>query len=195
MRNLYLKFQKMIAKDLNEYIKWVILIGSYLFYRMMEKAYVEEKLTFLVIPLVFLAILVFISDWIIDDLVYSTDRRNPEIKGKLPVIMIIAFLFYFSILQFILFYLTKWVPLINIGILSILSSAILARIKDNNTLKVPLLWNRWLGILLLLTGTTGMIYAIIYNNSLNVITFVFYIVILFYFRSHFELRIFNKGEK
>jgi hypothetical protein len=182
MKRFYAAIKTRIEKDLNEYIKWVILIGLYLFYRMMEKAYDESQLTFLVIPLVFLAILVFISDWIIDYLVISCDKTEATAQRPVSISRIIGGLFYLSIIFLLLFYIFEWFPLINMGIFCLLSTAIAARAQDVRSNSTRPGWNITYAIILVFVGLSGIVHALFLNNYLNFLTFIFYVGgIIYYF--------------
>ena len=173
--------QKIVERDLNEFVKWVILIGLYLFYRMMEKAYDEKDLTFLVIPLIVLAILAFIIDWIIKYLVASVHREEQNNQRSYWFSRIISGLLYISLSVLITFYFFEWVPLINLGIFLLLATAMLAKYRNLSTTGKTQKWNLWLLALLFLMGVTGLIHAFAYNNYLNVTTFLFYVLAIVYY--------------
>jgi ABC-type multidrug transport system fused ATPase/permease subunit len=191
MKKLYLRIQTLIEKDLNEYVKWVLLVGLYVFYRMMDVAYEEEQLVFLVIPMVFIALTVFLSDWIIADLLLSSSKED----GERPrfISHLVASLFYLSILLFIVFYFVEWVPLINLAIFSLLSSALVARYQDVKREGQEKTTIRWSSLLLIVLGLAGFVHAVLYNNYLNVITFVFYIAyIIYYYINLYQFKRENK---
>jgi drug/metabolite transporter (DMT)-like permease len=191
MKKLYLRIQTLIEKDLNEYVKWVLLVGLYVFYRMMDVAYEEEQLVFLVIPMVFIALTVFLSDWIIADLLLSSSKED----GERPrfISHLVAGLFYLSILLFIVFYFVEWVPLINLAIFSLLSSALVARYQDVKREGQEQTTIRWSSLLLIMLGLAGFVHAVLYNNYLNVITFIFYIAyIIYYYINLYQFKRENK---
>jgi hypothetical protein len=192
MKKIYLLLQKRIEKDLNEYIKWVFLIGLYGFYRMLAITYDEKQLAFLVIPLIFIAICVFISDWIIEDLVRTAENPEERMGDSRPLIVswLVTGLFYLSILLFVLFYLVDWVPLVNLGLLGLLGAAMAARFQDASTPGQEQTWNRWASLVLATIGLAGSIHAIIFNNQLNVLSFVFYIACMVYY--YLNLYLYNK---
>lgn len=181
MKKIYRSIQKRIEKDLNEYIKWVILLGLYVFYHMLDNAYDEKKLVFLVIPLIFSGILVFLSDWIIRDLVYSASKDSGDNHRPKSLSVGVALLFYTSLVSFIVFYFLDWVPLINLGFLALLGTAILARYQDVATPGQEQSWNRWFSMVLITVGIAGLVHAFIFNNYLNVLTFVFYLGFAIYY--------------
>lgn len=188
MKKFYTRIQSLIEKDLNEYIKWVILIGLYVFYRMMDVVYEEDQLVFLVIPLIFIALTVFLSDWIIGDLLLSSSKGDgvrPRITSYL-----VAGLFYLSILLFIIFYIIEWVPLINIALFSLLASAFIGRYQDVRAKGPKNTVIRWFSLILIALGIASSIFAVLNNNYLNVETFIFYIAFLIYY--FLNLYLFNR---
>ena len=177
------KIQHLVDKDLNEFVKWVILLGLYVFYRMMEKVYDEKQLAFLVLPLLFIGIVVFIIDWIIDDLILCVNnfnKRNLQKKDHFSVLLVCIF-FILSILFFILFYVFEHVELINAGFFSLLLSPLLAKRRKLIRAHGAKHWTNWISILLIIGGMAGLIHAIYFSNGLNTISFIFYVACTVYY--------------
>jgi len=179
--NLLIRLQNIVNKDLNEYIKWVIVLGLYIFYRMMEKVYDEKQLVFLVIPIILLGIIVFIIQWIITPIIvffqFKDTKQIIPIKKKWGAVLVTG-LFVISISVFIIFYFYENVVLINLGFLSLFSSAIVAILfqKLNNRLIF------WFSFILFSIGISGFIFSLLKQNGLNTISLIFYICfIVFYY--------------
>ena len=180
MEKFLLKLKKLVDRDLNEYVKWVILLGLYLFYRMLEKAFAEERLVFLVVPLLFLAISTLLIDWIIDYLIRFTrlinrkvDKSAKGLKGTVAV----SLSYYLGIALLTFLYLWNHVSFISTGVFLIMASGLLSRayhfsLQDRRG---------FLAMLLLLTGLAGSIHSLILENALNTINFIFYIAFLAFY--------------
>lgn len=177
------KVQHLVDKDLNEFVKWIILLGLYVFYRMMEKAFDEKQLVFLVLPLLFIGIMVFIIDWIIDDLILCINNFNKKTilkKDQFSLLLVCLFLIL-SIVLFILFYIFDHVELINAGFFSLLLSPLLAKKRKLIGKHGPKHWTNWISTLLIIGGFAGLIHAIYFSNGLNTISFIFYVACIVYY--------------
>ena len=95
--------------------------------------------------------------------------------------ILIASTLYLSLVLFILFYITQYVPLINAGFFFLLLTPILSRYYDVATPGKENAWIRWGALILIFAGTLGLLMAFLYNNYLNVITFIFYISCMVYY--------------
>ena len=177
------KIKHLVDEDLNEFVKWIMLLGLYVFYRMMEKVYDEKQLVFLVLPLIFLGIMVFIIDWIIDDMILSLTKFNKKSLQKKDYLSALAvgILLILSLILFILFYIFENVELMNAGFFSLLLAPLLAKRKKLVKIHGPKHWTNWISVVLIITGLAGLAHAIYFKNGLNSISFIFYVVCIAYY--------------
>lgn len=165
--NFLLRLKGYVDNNLNEYIKWVILVGLYGFYRMLSATVQTPRIMFLVIPLVVASLLVFTLNWILDNLVdflvpASNASKQRKIKGMWTFIFLLT-----GILSMLGFFVIEYVPLFNLGFWGFISSS-LAFFWDK---KDP--WY-YLSLFLFITGVAGVVFSFVQNNGIPVVSAVFY---------------------
>lgn len=165
--NFLLRLKGYVDNNLNEFIKWVILLGLYGFYRMLSATVETPRIMFLIIPLVVASQLVFTLSWILDNLVdflvpASNASKQRKIKGMWTFIFLLT-----GILSMLGFFIFEYVPLFNLGFCGFISSS-LAYFWDK---KDP--WY-YLSIFLFITGVTGVVFSFVQNNGIPVVSAVFY---------------------
>ena len=109
--NFLLRLKAFVDNNLNEYIKWVILLGLYGFYRMLSAAVQTTGIMFLIIPLVVTSLLVFTVSWILDNLVdFLVPASNPSKQQKRKGMWTFVFLLT-GIISMLAFFVFEYVPL------------------------------------------------------------------------------------
>jgi len=181
--NFLARFKDFVDKNLNEYIKWVILIGLYGFYRMMAAVIEPSRIMFLIVPLIVLSFLVFTIDWILDSLVAMVSPRSgvtPALKrpGTLVTISLAI-----GLVGIIIFYITEYIPFFNLGFFGLISSSLVIFWEKNN----PYFY---LSLLLFAIGLIGLVFSFVQNSGVPLASVFFFLgFTAFYFFKLYKNRI------
>ncbi|HAQ38807.1 MAG TPA: hypothetical protein PLU49_12900 [Saprospiraceae bacterium] len=181
--NFLFRFRDLVDKNLNEYIKWVILVGLYGFYRMMAAVIEPSKIMFLIVPLIVLSFLVFTVDWILDSLVAVAAKKTTTTAALKRTGTLVAISLAAGLFGIIIFYLTEYIPFFNLGFLGLVSSALVIFWERNN----PYFF---LSLLLFAIGLIGLIFSFVQNSGVPFPSVIFYLgFTAFYFFRLYKNRI------
>jgi hypothetical protein len=181
-----IKIKDSIQKNLNEYIKWVIILSLYLFHRMMATSLETDKLDFIITPVILIGISVLLADRLIDPLIlfsrkFKTTAVGIESNSVLNLLISISYLT--GIMIMMAYMVTGLFLLINIGLFLLMGSGLLTQFGESRKQNKPL---SIFAILVLLTGLAGCIHGFIFQkNGINSISFSFYgLFLIYYFTSN-----------
>lgn len=175
--NFLLRLKYILEKNLNEYIKWVILIGLYGFYRMMAAVIEPGRIMFLLLPLIAISFLVFTLEWIIESLIaVLIPDTKPDKELKKTGIRVILFLML-GITGFVIFLFTNFIPFFSLGFFGLISSVLSVFLVKRN----PYFY---LSLLLMAIGLTGMIFSFVQNTGFSLFGILFYLgfTVFYFFR-------------